>query len=198
MAGNFDIDFRADSNLPELNRIKIVDIDDVLDFFEPDLFLDDNESGGHVLPNRFISLKSGKGLSRLWFLPGMGTYKEELLTNEHGQYWKTTVGVKLSGDSPEVRRVIEKMKGRRFLVFVMDNDSKIRLVGTVAMPAKFVLDFSVAGFKGRNLTFMCDSRNQPYFLNTWDEAALFGPDFNDDFSDDFWTDDTTGFMRPSF
>jgi hypothetical protein len=199
MAGNFNVPFSAASNLPELNQIKIVDVDDMLDFYEPDLYLNINDDGGHVFPNRFLSLKSGKGLSRLWFLPGLGIYKEEMVENVHGVSWKTTIGIKLSGDSEVVRRIIEKMKGRRFLLFAMDNNSKIRMVGTVAMPAKFVVEFSVNQFKGRNLTFVCESRNQPYFLNTWDEKELFGPDFTDEFSDDFLSDEgSSGFMRPSF
>jgi hypothetical protein len=196
MAGSFDVPFSAASNLPELNQIKILDVQDVVDFFEPDLFLNANDDGGHVFPNRYISVKSGKGLSRLWFLPGLGTYKEEMVENVHGVSWKTTVGIKLSGDSAVVRRVIEKMKGRRFLLFVMDNNSQIRLVGTLAMPAKFGVEFSVNGFKSRNLSFVCESRNQPYFLNTWDEKELFGPDFSDEFSDDFFSDGTIAILRP--
>lgn len=189
---SFEIPFSADSNLPDLNRIKLVDVCDVLYVNEPDIFLS-VDTVGHVLPNRALSLKNGAVLSRIWFLPGQGSYTEELVQTEHGEVWKGMLSIKTSGDSAGAREVVERMAGRKFLVFLMDNDSKLRLLGGVDSPAVFGVAFGTAGWKGRTLSFSCMMRKQAYYLNTWEESELFGVDFSDEFSDDFMTAEFASF-----
>jgi hypothetical protein len=166
-----------------------VEIGDVLEMYEPDKFLLPDDMKGHILPNRWITLKSGARLSRLWFLPGNGSYTEELVTGEHGDYWKCGLVVKLSGDSLSNRAVIERMVGRRFLVFVVDNNSKYRLMGSLDFPVLVSIAFSTVGMLGRSLSFSCSMNKQPYFVDTIVEKDLFGSDFSEEFSDDFFTDD---------
>lgn len=183
------------SNLPGLNRIRVIDVNDVLSIKYPHRFIPPKEldgetlviPGGHKLVDGGFTFKEGAKFINIFFSPGQGDFSEGMNKTQHGVLWNSNVSITCPGDTPDVRGCIELLKNMRVLVLCLDNDNKPRLVGTLKQPCEIAIDFTTSSFKSRTISFNALTKRQAYFSYAWtdNEFTGIGSEFSHEFNLDF-------------
>jgi len=183
------------SNLPGLNKVRVIDVNDVLSIKYPHRAIPPKEleddvlviPSGHKLVDGGVTLKEGAKFTNLYFSPGQGDFTESLSKTAHGGLWNSNVSITCPGDSPDVRACIEVLKNMRVLVLCLDNDNKPRLMGTLKQPCEVMIEFSTSSLKSRKISFNALTKRQAYFSYAWanDEFTGIGSEFSNEFNLDF-------------
>lgn len=169
-----------ESNIPGLDLVRLIDVNDV------DWLMGAEEvwrgASPGVLPVGGFVPKTGETWVDFFFAPGTSSYNETMLKNVQGESWKHQIMMPIAFDSPRRAEAIRILSRGRWLALVMDGNEVVRLVGTKAQPLKLVS--SVKGSNGRNIELQCETYAQAYYLEGWEPDEIYGNPA--DFSFEFW------------
>lgn len=172
-----------DSNIPGLDLVRLIDVNDVESLMGAEEVWRGSNPG--VLPVGGFVPKLDETWVDFYFSPGSSTHTETFSKNVHGPSWKQQIVMPIAFDSHRRAEAMRILSNGRWLAMIMDGNEIVRLVGTKAQPLKLV--GSVKGSSGRTIELACETYTQAYYLEGWDLDLIYGnpADFSFEFLNEY-------------
>jgi hypothetical protein len=159
-------------NIGNLRRVKIINADEVV------LIMHD---GVRVLD--LVYKVDVPEVHNIYVVPGDASFEQT-----EGNGWVSKVVLKSSGDFVDAAKFSRIVKNKKWLVLIEDNNSLVRLVGTLKQPLRCAVKYD-SGNRSRVYEFGGVTYREALYgvdiegVNSFD--AVFGGEWGSDFSSDF-------------
>ena len=166
------------TNVPNLKKLRLIAIDDVLEIAEP---IGDDWS----IPLSGLVCKTGVTLIDVKFGYRMASFSEDMQTTPNGVNYLQRVEAIIPKDCPQVVTGINFLQNRKFLGLIKDGNGRLRILGTRKQPLRVTVNLLTIGDNSRALTLQAEVKQQGYFYGSIRDDVLIAKYFNQTFTVNF-------------
>lgn len=166
------------TNIPNLKKLRLIAIDDVLEIAEP---IGDDWS----IPLTGIVCKAGVTLIDVKFGYRMASFSENMQTTPNGISYVQRVEAIIPKDCPQVVTGINFLQNRKFLGLIKDGNGRWRILGTKKQPLRVTGNVLSIGDNARTLALSTEIKQQGYFYGSVRDDVLLSKHFNQSFTISF-------------
>lgn len=96
-----------------------------------------DDTGKFQLPNTNITLAADSEIYRIRFSPETGGFTENNRNDNRGYWFESGIKIDIPKDRPEVTFLKYKMRGRRYVALIRDNNGLVKVVGDASKGMQF-------------------------------------------------------------
>lgn len=174
------------ANAPNIRRLKLIDIEDVIKINYPNIYNDNSDSLNYTLSQTAIITKLTTKIIQINFISGLASYQENAEFSEAGTSFLNSVTISTKIDNPANTMSVELMLNKGFIALTEDRNGKCKVLGSKKQPVRLTVSALTIGGNERTLTWETRTKNQSFFIQSIKDRDILGGEFSDDFSNDFF------------